>query len=339
LENKNKKLHLPDSFQEQRNLFASGFITVGILLIGISIVLLLFFLTPKKKTWVFQSIDTMKYSRDLAREKLTDPDFDTVIDLQIANIAKTGATHVGIATPYDDEFLPLLKRWVLAARKNDLNVWFRGNFSGWEEWFGYEKISREEHLSLTRRFLENNEELFVDGDVFTACPECENGGPGDPRETKDIEGHRNFLIAHYDLGNEYFGKHDKKVKVNYNSMNYDVAKLIMDRATTERLGGIVTVDHYVSDSSRLNQDITEIARISGGKVVLGEYGAPIPDIHGEMSEIEQKEWLQELLKLLKSNSDLVGLNYWVSEGGSTQLWNNGSPRAAANVISEYYIPK
>ena len=37
--------------------------------------------------WTFQSIDTMKYSRDISREKLTDPSFNTDIDEQIKNIA------------------------------------------------------------------------------------------------------------------------------------------------------------------------------------------------------------------------------------------------------------
>jgi len=42
--------------------------------------------------WEFQSIDTMKYSRDLSREKINDPSFDTVIQTQVKNIADTGKT-------------------------------------------------------------------------------------------------------------------------------------------------------------------------------------------------------------------------------------------------------
>src|SRR3989304_760988 len=70
----------------------------------------------KARIWPVQAIDTMKYSRDLAREKLNDPSFDAVIDEQVRIIAETGATHVAIATPYDEEFLPFLTRWVSAAR-------------------------------------------------------------------------------------------------------------------------------------------------------------------------------------------------------------------------------
>ncbi len=61
-----------------------------------------------RKHWKFQSIDTMKTSRDLAREHLKDPNFSDVVDRQVSDIAKTGATHIAIATPYDDEFLPII---------------------------------------------------------------------------------------------------------------------------------------------------------------------------------------------------------------------------------------
>src|SRR3972149_11347222 len=107
---------------------------------------ILVFFAPKtilarERFFQVQSIDTMKYSRDVAREKLKDFSYDKEIETQVKNIAETGASHVAIATPYDDEFLPFLRRWVKAAREKGLNVWFRGNFSGWENWFDYEKFT------------------------------------------------------------------------------------------------------------------------------------------------------------------------------------------------------
>lgn len=290
-----------------------------------------------KTSWNFQSIDTMKYSRDLSREKLTDPSFNQVIQKQMIQIKSTGATHVAIATPYDEEFYPILKRWVDAARANNLKVWFRGNFSGWEGWFGYSKISREEHMKKTIAFIENHKELFQDGDVFTACPECENGGPGDPRATGDISGHRRFLTDEYIATSREFEKIGKNVLSNYDSMNADVARAVMDTATTKKLGGIVVVDHYVNSPEKLQKDIIDIAHRSQGKVILGEFGAPIPDINGQMSEQEQYEWLQSALGLLKNTKELAGLNYWVSYGGSTELWNgNGTPREAVQAITHFY---
>lgn len=292
------------------------------------------------KFWNVQSIDTMKYSRDLAREKLKDPAFDIQIYQQVKDIAGTGATHVAIATPYDAEFLPILKRWASAARVNNLKVWYRGNFSGWERWFGYSDITRDQHKELLLNFITSNPELFEDGDVFTACPECENGGPGDPRHNGDIQGHRNFLIEEHEIMERAFVKIGKDVEFGYNSMNGDVAQLIMDRPTTKALGGVVAIDHYVPSGEKTSFDITEIAKNSRGKVFLGEFGAPVPDIHGDMTEREQAQWIESTMKTLAANKDLIGMSYWVDKGGSTKLWNdNGSARMAVNSLTAAYSPK
>jgi hypothetical protein len=289
--------------------------------------------------WDFQSVDTMKFSRDLAREKNRDVSYDTEIARQVKNIAETGATHVAIATPYDEEFLPFLKRWVRAARNNNLNIWFRGNWSGWEKWFDYESISRNQHMQKTKEFILNNRDLFEDGDVFTACPECENGGPGDPRHNGDLTGHRQFLIDEYIVTKSAFTQIGKKVESNYNSMNGDVANLVMDKQTTALLDGLVVVDHYVKTPEQLAADIKKYALQSGGKVILGEFGAPIPDIHGQMSEVQQAEWLKQAMRLLSQTPELAGLNYWTNQGSSTQLWTNtGNPKPALESLKKYYAP-
>jgi hypothetical protein len=290
--------------------------------------------------WNFQAIDTMKYSRDPSREFLGQPsEMKRVASEQIAEIAKTGATHVGIATPYDEEFLPILVEWVTQARQAGLHIWFRGNWSGWESWFGYPKISREEHLNKTITFIKDHPELFEDGDVFSACPECENGGPGDPRFNGDAAGHRAFLINEYQAMNEAFRGINRNVQTNYNSMNGDVARLIMDQPTTQALGGLVVVDHYVRTPEKLNQDVSDFAARSGGKVILGEFGAPIPDINGRMTDQEQAAWLQQTLQLLSKNPDLVGLSYWTNMGGSTAIWDEeGQPKPAVNVLTNYFKP-
>lgn len=287
--------------------------------------------------WQFQSIDTMKYSRDLAREKLTDKNFDSVIDEQIQLIAESGATHVAIGTPYDQEFIPFLQRWVKAARKYDLNVWFRGNFSGWEEWFGYKKIDRKTHLAMTKTFITDNKNLFEDGDIFSPCPECENGGPGDPRSTHDVTGHRNFLIQEHKVATESFRKIHKDVNTSFNSMNGDVARLVMDKETTKALGGVVVIDHYVKNPEDLASDVQQIVKESGGQVVLGEFGAPIPDIHGQMSQDDQNTWLVTALQKLSFLPGFMGMNYWTSVGSSTQLWNEDlQPTKAARTLQDFY---
>ncbi len=288
-----------------------------------------------------QSVDTMKYSRDLARQKLRDSSFDLVINGQIKDIANLGATHVAIATPYDSEFLPFLRRWVLAARKNNLKVWFRGNFSGWEGWFGYGRISQSTHLYLIENFILRNPDLFEDGDVFSACPECENGGPGDPRSKGNLQDYRKFLINEYQTSQTAFEKIGKKVTVNFLPMNKDVAALIMDKNTTAALGGVVTIDHYIKDPQKLGQDIDELSSQSGGSIAIGEFGGPIPDINGQLTDLEQAEFIdQELVQLSQRRNLISAVNYWVLSGGSTALINdNGSLRPAYQILKDYYTPK
>jgi len=290
--------------------------------------------------WNVQSVDTMKYSRDLTAEKIKDPSFDAVIDQQIRDIAEIGATHVAIATPYDEEFVPMLKRWVNAARKYNLRVLFRGNFSGWEEWFGYPEISREQHLIKTQNFILSHPDLFVNGDIFSGCPECENGGPGDPRRTGDVEGHRQFLIAEYQMEKEAFQKIGKQISVGYNSMNFDVATLIMDKKTTAALGGIVTIDHYVKTPEQLASDVKILSMTSAGKIFLGEFGVPIPDIHGKLTDKEQAQWITNALEKLVDEPSVVGLNYWVGVGGSTEIWDGeGNPKLAVVVLRSFFNPR
>lgn len=293
-----------------------------------------------KPLWEFQAIDTMKYSRDTAREKLTDPSFDIVIDRQIRDIKDTGATHVGIATPYDDEFYPFLKRWVDAARKHNLKIWFRGNMSGWEGWFDYPKINRATHTQQVVSFIKNHPELFADGDAFSSCPECENGGPGDPRLNGDSLGHKRFLIDEYTKTNKAFREIGKDVKTHYHSMNGDVARLIMDPETTQQLGNAIVVDHYVKTPQKLEQDLIEYSNNGQHNVILGEFGAPIPDIHGDYSEQEQAAWIDETLSRLVQIDRLVGLSYWTNVGGSTQLWDgNGKKTQAVDVLKKYFSPE
>lgn len=289
--------------------------------------------------WPVQSVDTMKYSRDLAREKLYSSAFDAVIEQQVSAIAKTGATHVALATPYDAEFLPILKRWVAAARRHDLKVWYRGNFSGWEGWFDYPRIGRTFHIQKTEKFILEHPELFQDGDIFTSCPECENGGPGDPRMTGDVAGHRAFLIQEYAVVKKSFVSIKKNVVGNYYSMNGDVAKAVMDKATTKALDGVVTIDHYVATADRLVSDIDRLHQQSGGRVVLGEFGAPIPDIHGPLSESGQARWIEDALLKLVASEKLEGINYWVNVGGSTALWSDdGTPRKGVQSLTRLYKP-
>ncbi len=292
----------------------------------------------EERVWQIKSIDTMKYSRDLSGQALGDSTFDTTIDTQVKAIAQTGANTVAIATPYDDKFVPVLTRWVVAARRYNLHVWFRGNFSAWEGWFGQDNnLTRDEHLKMTRSFIQKNPGLFVDGDFFSPCPECENGGPGDPRATGDVSGFRKFMTDEKQACDESFRKIGKEVDCSLWSMNMDVARLVMDEATAKAMGGVVAIDHYVKSPQKLTGDIRDLEKQAQAKVFLGELGVPIPDINGKMTDQEQADWLAAALLELSKDPQVIGLSYWTSFGGSTAIFNDdNSSKLAAGVLEKYF---
>ncbi|MBI1862873.1 carboxypeptidase regulatory-like domain-containing protein [Candidatus Microgenomates bacterium] len=72
-----------------------------------------------------------------------------------------------------------------------------------------------------------------------------------------------------------------------------------------------------------------------------EYGAPIPDIHGNLTEDQQNELIRRNLMALVEIRDIVGgINYWTAFGGSTEIFNGAdkSPRKAAKTLESYYNP-
>lgn len=287
-----------------------------------------------------QSVDTMKYSRDRAREKLEDTSFDKEIDAQVGAIAKIGATHVAVGTPYEDEFIPFLRKWVSAARKYSLHVWFRGNLAGWEGWFDYPKIDRATHTKNIDKFIRKYPDLFQDGDIFVTCPECENGGPGDPRQTGDVVGFRNFLIEEKQTADKAFRDIGVNVETGYFSTNGDVARLAMNPETAKAIGGYIIPDHYVITPEKLAADLADMAKNAQANVVLGEFGAPIPDINGDMTDDQQAQWIDDAMQRLIKYPKIIALNYWTNLDSSTSIFHSdNTPRKAALVLEKYFKPR
>lgn len=299
-------------------------------------------LLSDKTFWKYQCIDTMKYSRDTARAwEGKESDLQKEINFQIAEIKKTGANCVAIATPYDEEFVQFLTRWVLAARRAKLHVWFRGNFSGWEEWFGYHKIKDPAvHVQKTFDFIVARPELFEEGDIFTPAPEAENGGPGDPRQSSEkMTIFNNFLVASHATCVRAFSQLNIRVWCGAFSSNYDVESQSLWQTTVRQLGS-VAIDHYVSSPQKFEADIVRLFDKFKEPIFIGEFGAPIPDINGQMSEGEQANFVDELMfVLLKNRRNIDGLNYWTLKGGSTTILNDdGTERQAFAVLQKYFSP-
>jgi hypothetical protein len=291
-----------------------------------------------KGFWPVTAIDTMKFSRDISRE----PDVLTRIPTYVAAVAALHPTHIAIATPYDEEFYPVLNAWVTEARKYHLSVWFRGNWSSWEGWFGYPKFTDiTDHHKKTREFILKHKELFRDGDIFTPVPEAENGGAGDPRGSdQKASAFRTFLVDSYSTCVNAFSTIGSNVSCGYFSVNGDVARDVFTKDMVRKTGNVVVIDHYVKTPEKLAADIQYLHDKYDAPIVLGEYGAPIPDIHGTMTEAAQAEYIANTLEHVIALGDTVtGVNYWTAFGGSTALFTDAlEPKRVANTIQTYYNP-
>lgn len=291
--------------------------------------------------WKYQCIDTMKTSRDRAQELLKISDAQQIIDQEVRLVAESGATCIAIATPYDDEFVPLLKMWVQSARQYKLHVWFRGNFSAWEGWFGRKKgMTTAEHITATSAFILKYPELFQDEDIFTAAPEAENGGPFTGTTRDEFPLMREFLIQKKQAADTAFAQINKNVVTNWFSMNGWIGRNMYDEVTLDKTGRRITIDHYTTTVEKMDEDLEDYKENINAEIVLGEFGAPIPDLNGSLTAEEQAEFVEGLFKVSFLRRDQVrGLNYWTLRGGSTAIVDdNYNPKPAYEIIQNYYQP-
>lgn len=291
--------------------------------------------------WRYQCIDTMKVSRDGAKAFLDGALPWSQIADEVELIAKTGATCVAVATPYDPEFLPVLEEYVRQARKHQLQVWFRGNFSRWEGWFGYPRdMTTAQHLEATRNFILENSDLFRDGDIFTGAPEAENGGPFTGRDRNEFPTYRQFLLDQYRVTKDAFSQINKSIRINWFSMNGWIAQNMYDKQTLSSIENQVTIDHYTSSPEKMAEFLTYWRDEQQVKVALGEFGAPIPDLNGTMTPAEQATYLEELFQVFYvERENIEGLSYWTLRYGSTAIIQPDLQTTPAyDVVANYFSP-
>lgn len=298
---------------------------------------------PAGRLWHFQCIDTMKYSRDAARDYLNDPKrAEIFINKEVDIIKSLGTTCVSVGTPYDEEFIPYLRQWVNIVHSKGLNVWFRGNFSAWENWFSYGYLKNpEDHHAKLNFFITHHQDLFANGDILSPAPEAENGVLGNPwASSASAEALREFVWKSADTCQQAILAIKKQVSCGYFSANGDVARDIYNHDLLQKAGAVTVIDHYISSTVKYGQDLDLYAQKHGLPIVIGEFGAPIPDLNGDMNEDEQARFVGELFRqFYVHKKQILGLNYWVLRGGSTRLINDdGSERKVMEVVRDYFMP-
>ncbi len=293
--------------------------------------------------WEYQCIDTMKYSRDTARAwNGRQIELTKLVDKQMDAIVSLGANCVAIGTPYDDEFVPFMKVWLASARERDLKIWFRGNLSAFEGWFDYPKMKNfNEHHSKVFSFITTYPELFEPGDIFTPSPETENTILKGGWSRENTSYLNTFLVDSYVSCNQAFSKISKKVNCGYFSSNGDVALKVLTQKTIDSTGGIVVIDHFVNTVSKMETDIKKLHDLRSSFVAIGEFGAPIPDINGNLTDKEKRQLIEGFLNVFYRQRKIVkAVNYWTLTDGSTALYSDDLAKAssATESIKRYYKP-
>jgi hypothetical protein len=310
----------------------------------------------------------MKVSRDMGGqllESVVQEGTDKRITFMVKKVKEANANMIAYGTPYDKEFIPLLEVEIAEAEKAGIGVWLRGNFSGFQEerdangptghgWFNHPLLtSPDEHHTKTRQFILDNKHLFISNDgksrvaIFSPAPEPENGLIGDPRtspQTKQL--FDEWLVDSYSNARrtlDEIGATDTKVIFSFNG---DVAKILPDGFINDK--NPVLADHYIKDPQQYPADIQKLHDIYNAPVGLGEVGAPIPDIHGPMTEVEQAEYVRQVLTILADSEVLVPIiNYWhlwnpydVDQNTATSLLNaDGTERQVYEVLREFFEEK
>ncbi|HSW97144.1 MAG TPA: carboxypeptidase-like regulatory domain-containing protein [Candidatus Saccharimonadales bacterium] len=291
--------------------------------------------------WQYQCIDTMKTSRDAARSEMFKQNASKEIVKELAIVKELGANCVAIDTPYDEEFVPFLEMWVMQARKEGLHIWFRGNFSSWEGWFNYPKgMTTQEHLQRTKKFILSHADLFQNGDIFTPAMEAENGWGTGYVPPNEYPLFRQFLIDEHTNAQEAFKEVGKNVLTNWLSMSGGLAKNMLDEATIKALDNTVTIDHYVNNPEDMKNYVDYFSTNFHARVVVGEFGAPIPDINGTMTDKEQTNFVKDIFYILyQEHENVFAVNYWTLNFSSTALVDtNDVSKPVSTVLSQYYRP-
>jgi hypothetical protein len=133
------------------------------------------------KTFEVRSVDAMAWTQDRVMPEVQPSDqfIEEFVDLAHG----LSVTHIALSVPYDDPpgtqegtSLSFLQRWILAIRNRDLKVWFRMSPVAYKNFYdaGYD-FRPEAHQETIVRFIQDNPDLFREGDIFTPIPEPQAG--------------------------------------------------------------------------------------------------------------------------------------------------------------------
>jgi hypothetical protein len=255
-------------------------------------------------------------------------------------------THVAIAVPYDN--LTKYTNYVADARNKGLKVFHRPHWNAWEGDNAISAgLSRQDYLTGAYLFIIGNPDLFEDGDMFGMCVEPSNANnhgnytfrtPETSEGDFDIAKYNQFLKDQVRYANAAFAAIGKRVytfPVSPSLSLLNLAGQVLDSSDAGDsdglgnadivafFGGILTIDHYLSDSYRsddeygakLSSDLDKIhTAFPDCRIMIGEWGYHLTTT---VSDQEQYDVFREALEVFASKDFIIGVNCWVHMGSNT----------------------
>lgn len=259
-----------------------------------------------------------------------------------------GANFASLAVPYNDA--TKYGNYVTDARTKGLKLWHR---SHWNEWEGDNSaasgLSAQYYLDRTYNFIVDNPTFFANGDWFGMCVECNNANDAAdnkayPFRVGNLTGgafslslYKQFMFNQIRYANAAFlaiGKSVMTAPISVSVSLLDLAGQNLDGTSgisgglnnaevVANLGGILCIDHYLSDAYRatsgygakFSSDLDKLHIAFPDCVfVIGEWGYHTTT---SITDREQYEVYREIAEVLASKSFVKAVNWWVHMASNT----------------------
>ncbi len=305
-------------------------------------------------TWAIQSVDVMKYSKDVVCNQPS----QATIDNMVQKAVDLGANYVAVSSYYDNpscgSSLTLTQKWVSSIRSHGLKVWFRMKDLKFEGDYSQAKTFNPDgmrHQKLMVDWIANNN-LVQNGDIFTPNAEPQNGGIngvtwcGSPANCQ-FTGKDDFNIwlkqvqTLSDLA--FKAKGLASVKVGYYGFDGFVAAGLGNPdwqgqsqlyASTIAMMGNVAIDHYPETIGHtLAQDLPTIKQAIGATtpIIISEYGS--------ITSAPATTSITSFMTAAAAEPNIQGFNYWtLGPSGNEALINSDfTNRPGFDVVKSFYI--
>jgi hypothetical protein len=306
----------------------------------------------------------MKDSRD-TDYPTTQQMSETQIKQEVNLIVAQNANYITDDAFYD--YPSYMALWANVIHAAGEHVWFRPHFNCWELDNGCTtQMTPGEYLSSLTDFINNNYEIFKQGDIFDPCSEPEdsnywqntfgNNWSWQNAPNSGTDAYNNFMIDLSQTAQTALQLHGiDGVITSIRSTNswWPQNPRSLYPSTIKTLGYITydsypegtTTDSATAAASRVSELNSIIQDNPGVPIILGEFGySNVVDV----DDATQASVLNAEITAITPYSQIVGLNYWVGAGGPgyggytnifTGTRGDWQARPGAAVLAQYFAQK